>query len=131
MQGYVEKVHVTDNQQVKAGDLLVTLEVADYATRVSEAAAALQQSVAAQAQARAGVAAQDIEAAERETDAHRIADIHERLMSIMDDITIRIEPTVVVIEEVETDNWGIGGETVTVRRRREEKPPPPDAEAKE
>jgi 4-oxalocrotonate tautomerase len=27
--------------------------------------------------------------------------------------------TVVVIEEVETDNWGIGGETVTVRRKRE------------
>jgi 4-oxalocrotonate tautomerase len=27
--------------------------------------------------------------------------------------------TVVVIEEVETDNWGIGGETVTVRRQRE------------
>jgi len=26
--------------------------------------------------------------------------------------------TVVVIEEVETDNWGIGGETVTVRRKR-------------
>ena len=24
--------------------------------------------------------------------------------------------TVVVIEEVDTDNWGIGGETVTVRR---------------
>ncbi len=29
--------------------------------------------------------------------------------------------TVVVIEEVETDNWGIGGETVTVRRQREKK----------
>lgn len=27
--------------------------------------------------------------------------------------------TVVVIEEVETDNWGIGGETVTLRRGRE------------
>jgi 4-oxalocrotonate tautomerase len=27
--------------------------------------------------------------------------------------------TVVVIEEVETDNWGIGGESVTVRRKRE------------
>ena len=27
--------------------------------------------------------------------------------------------TVVVIEEVETNNWGIGGETVTVRRKRE------------
>ncbi len=26
--------------------------------------------------------------------------------------------TVVVIDEVETDNWGIGGETVTERRKR-------------
>ena len=26
--------------------------------------------------------------------------------------------TVVVIDEVDTDNWGIGGESVTVRRRR-------------
>ena len=26
--------------------------------------------------------------------------------------------TVVVIEEVDTDNWGIGGETVTFRRKR-------------
>lgn len=26
--------------------------------------------------------------------------------------------TVVVIDEVETDNWGIAGETVTARRRR-------------
>ncbi len=26
--------------------------------------------------------------------------------------------TVVVIDEVETDNWGIGGESVTVRRKR-------------
>ena len=26
--------------------------------------------------------------------------------------------TVVVIEEVETDNWGIGGETVTTIRQR-------------
>jgi 4-oxalocrotonate tautomerase len=28
------------------------------------------------------------------------------------------ETTVVVIEEVETDNWGIGGESVTVRRQK-------------
>ncbi|WP_243439542.1 tautomerase family protein [Fundidesulfovibrio soli] len=28
------------------------------------------------------------------------------------------QTTVVVIEEVPTDNWGIGGETVTVRRKR-------------
>lgn len=28
------------------------------------------------------------------------------------------ETTVVVIDEVETDNWGIGGESVTERRQR-------------
>jgi 4-oxalocrotonate tautomerase len=28
------------------------------------------------------------------------------------------QTTVVVIEEVETDNWGIGGETITVRRKK-------------
>ncbi len=27
--------------------------------------------------------------------------------------------TVVVIEEVDTDNWGIGGESITVRRLKE------------
>lgn len=26
--------------------------------------------------------------------------------------------TVVTIDEVETDNWGIGGESITVRRKR-------------
>ena len=26
--------------------------------------------------------------------------------------------TVVVIDEVDTDNWGVGGETITVRRQR-------------
>jgi 4-oxalocrotonate tautomerase len=26
--------------------------------------------------------------------------------------------TVVVIDEVDTDNWGIGGESVTLRRKR-------------
>lgn len=28
------------------------------------------------------------------------------------------QTTVVVIEEIDTDNWGIGGETVTERRKR-------------
>ncbi len=31
------------------------------------------------------------------------------------------QTTVVVVDEVDTDNWGIGGETVTVRRKREQK----------
>ncbi|MGI6066679.1 MAG: 2-hydroxymuconate tautomerase family protein [Bacillota bacterium] len=29
------------------------------------------------------------------------------------------QTTVVVIDEVDTDNWGIGGESITVRRQRE------------
>ncbi len=29
------------------------------------------------------------------------------------------QTTVVVIEETETDNWGIGGESITERRKRE------------
>jgi 4-oxalocrotonate tautomerase len=29
------------------------------------------------------------------------------------------ETTIVLIEEVSTANWGIGGETVAVRRKRE------------
>ncbi len=28
------------------------------------------------------------------------------------------QTTVVVIDEVETDNWGIGGESITARRKR-------------
>jgi 4-oxalocrotonate tautomerase len=28
------------------------------------------------------------------------------------------QTTMVVIDEVDTDNWGIGGESVTVRRKR-------------
>ncbi|MFQ3573708.1 MAG: 4-oxalocrotonate tautomerase family protein [Thermodesulfovibrionales bacterium] len=28
------------------------------------------------------------------------------------------QTTVVVIDEVETDNWGVGGETVTERRKK-------------
>ncbi len=31
------------------------------------------------------------------------------------------QTTCVVIEEVATDNWGIGGETITERRKRERK----------
>ena len=39
------------------------------------------------------------------------------------DLLVRVlgknpQTTVVVIDEVETDNWGIAGETVKVRRRR-------------
>lgn len=29
------------------------------------------------------------------------------------------ETTFVIIDEVDTDNWGVGGESITVRRQRE------------
>jgi membrane fusion protein, multidrug efflux system len=51
VQGYVQTLHVDDNQAVKAGDLLITLEANDYAASEAEARAAL-------AQAQARVAAQ-------------------------------------------------------------------------
>ncbi len=56
VQGYVNTVHVSDNQTVKAGDLLVTLEADDYAARVAEAEAALLQAQANAAQLRARAA---------------------------------------------------------------------------
>ena len=31
------------------------------------------------------------------------------------------QTTCVVIDEVPTDNWGLGGESITVRRKREKK----------
>lgn len=39
--GYIEKVNVTANQQVKAGDALVTLDAGDYKIAVDEAKAAI------------------------------------------------------------------------------------------
>src|SRR5262245_31248770 len=53
VQGYITAIHVEDNQPVKAGDLLVSLEASDFQTRVAAAKADL-----AQAQASAGIAGQ-------------------------------------------------------------------------
>ena len=35
VQGYVTAIHVQDNQAVKKGDLLITLEASDFQTRVA------------------------------------------------------------------------------------------------
>ena len=47
-----------------------------------------------------------------------------RLIQGVTDLLVEVlgknpQTTVVTIEEVETDNWGIGGESVTVRREKE------------
>lgn len=49
----VEQLLVQDNQEVRAGQVLLTLDPRDYQARVDQAAAARQQAVAALAQARA------------------------------------------------------------------------------
>jgi phenylpyruvate tautomerase PptA (4-oxalocrotonate tautomerase family) len=40
------------------------------------------------------------------------------LQVVLQDLLFPFLTTFVVIEDVETDNWGIAGETVTARRKR-------------
>lgn len=54
--GYVAKVYVTDNQQVKEGDLLAELDARDFEARLEAARAALAAGAARQREAQAGVA---------------------------------------------------------------------------
>ena len=47
------------------------------------------------------------------------AEVIRRVTQVLVDVLNKNpETTVVVIDEVETDNWGIGGATVTERRRK-------------
>lgn len=47
------------------------------------------------------------------------ADLIKGVTKLLQDILGKNpQTTVVVIEEVDTDSWGIGGETVTARRKR-------------
>jgi len=50
-----------------------------------------------------------------EQKAQVIAGVTELLRTVLNK---NPQTTLVLIEEVETDNWGIGGETVTLRRSR-------------
>lgn len=52
---YVAKVYVTDNQQVKAGDLIVELDARDYEARLQQAKAALEAGLAKQNEAQTNV----------------------------------------------------------------------------
>jgi 4-oxalocrotonate tautomerase len=51
-----------------------------------------------------------------EQKARLIQDVTQLLVDVLGK---NLETTVVVIDEMDTDNWDIAGETVTVRRRRE------------
>src|ERR1051326_191803 len=54
--GYVAKVHVQSNQQVKKGDLLVEIDPRDYQARLDQAKAALSAGEARLKEAQSGVA---------------------------------------------------------------------------
>ncbi|MBB5017007.1 4-oxalocrotonate tautomerase [Chitinivorax tropicus] len=54
------------------------------------------------------------EGATAEQKAALIKGVTQLLVDVLDK---NPNTTVVVIDEVETDNWGIGGETVTIRRQ--------------
>ena len=47
--------------------------------------------------------------------AELIKGVTDLLVSVLDK---NPATTVVVIDEVDTDNWGVGGESITVRRSR-------------
>jgi len=53
--GYVAKVYVADNQQVKEGDLVAELDARDYDARLEQAKAALAAGLAREREAQAGV----------------------------------------------------------------------------
>lgn len=51
--------------------------------------------------------------------AEQKAEVVRRITQVLVDVLNKNpETTVVVIDEVDTDNWGIGGATVTERRRK-------------
>jgi 4-oxalocrotonate tautomerase len=51
--------------------------------------------------------------------AEQKAEVIRRMTQVLVDVLGKNpETTVVVIDEVDTDNWGIGGITVTERRRK-------------
>lgn len=56
------------------------------------------------------------EAPTAEQKAELISGVTELLQRVMNK---NPATTVVIIEEVSMDNWGIGGETITVRRRKQ------------
>lgn len=54
------------------------------------------------------------EGATAEQKARLIAGVTQLLFDVLEK---KPQSTYVVIDEVDTDNWGVGGETITARRR--------------
>lgn len=92
VEGYVTKVHVAENQKVRAGDVLIELEGADFATRLTQARAELAQAEADAAQANARIAAQRDELAEAQAAreaARAVADLSSSELTRLADLADR------------------------------------------
>jgi len=92
VEGYVTKVHVAENQKVRAGDVLIELEGADFVTRLTQARAELAQAEADAAQANARIAAQRDELAEAQAAreaARAVADLSSSELTRLADLADR------------------------------------------
>lgn len=62
VQGYVVNVHVSENQSVKKGDLLVEIDSTEYLAKVAQAEAALESAFAQLEIAKSGIVSADVNA---------------------------------------------------------------------
>lgn len=61
----------------------------------------------------------NIKIAREGTTSEQKARLIEGVTTLLQDVLGKPpQATVVLIEEIETDNWGVGGESLTVRRAR-------------
>jgi membrane fusion protein (multidrug efflux system) len=73
--GNIVHIHVTDNQRVQEGDLLVEIDPCDYAISVAKAEAAMQAAQADEQQASADIEAAKADLARQQQDLHRYEEL--------------------------------------------------------
>ncbi len=73
--GYITNVLINDNQDIKKGDLLVTIDQRDYQAKVNSNQAALQVALAESEKAKAGISAAKAQADRTEADLKRYKDL--------------------------------------------------------
>ena len=73
--GFITKVMIDDNQDVKKGDLLITIDPRDYQAKVNSYEAALQVAQAECEKAKAGIAAAQAQADRAEADLKRYEEL--------------------------------------------------------
>ena len=75
--GQITKVYITDNQKVKAGDLVAEIDSADYKVKLEQAEANYQKALKAQNIAKANMSAVDAEIELARKDVERYTNLYE------------------------------------------------------